>query len=328
MMPGSASLPCPLGGTMALRWTIPHAWTGPSREFGLYWAEVRGYGQIYPMPTQSELQQFYAMDTHGDAAGIDAQRQLKQGAVSRLLDRVIYGISSPTSQGEISNVEIATRLMSARGRVCSIGLDPLGMLDAIADQGHEVVSVERVPIQRNGHRDDLKILPGTAELIPGSLEPGTFDVVAMVHSLSRVRDPWLAIGNATKLLKPGGHIWIDVPNFASRAFDLMGPAWFHADAGRHLHFFSGRSLAEIMRQTGLEIREVHHFGYSRQFYWTRVERDLWLRLYRNSREALRYDAPPLPGTLSKLRLLALTLFAEPGKRHDSVRVIARKPQRL
>jgi 2-polyprenyl-3-methyl-5-hydroxy-6-metoxy-1,4-benzoquinol methylase len=293
----------------------------------MYWSESAGYGHLHPMPTEATLVQSYAVEqVNGYANSICTPDKGRPNLLAALVYRVIYQIGSRTEQGEISNATIVSRLMGARrGRVCSIGLDPLGMLSTVADFGHEVVSVERTAIERDATQaQGIQVLSGTAEQLPPSLEPESFDIVAMIHSLSRTRNPWMAVTNAAALLKPGGHLWIDVPNFRSAAFDILGPAWFHADPGRHLHFFSAQSLAAVIRSTGMEVLQEHHFGYSRQFTWNTFQHNLWTLLYEVSDVSNHVVAPPRPGLTTDLRLFLRTLFSQPQRRHDSVRILARK----
>ena len=65
-----------------------------------------------------------------------------------------------------------------------------------------------------------------------------------------------AIRNCTSVLKPGG-ILIEVPNHEAYGFSQRGPVWFHTDAGRHIHFFSGVSLRQALSDAGLAIVETH-----------------------------------------------------------------------
>jgi SAM-dependent methyltransferase len=316
-----------LGIEMKLRWAVPRAWTGRDGPLGLYWSSDASIGQLHPLPDMAGHMQInaYANDL---AYGVTSvSKSIGESSIlAKLALRILYGISSQTNQGEISDAGIVPRLIPGKTvRFCSIGVDPLGMLSDLVRLGHDVTSVERHPIERAPEqRHAITVLPGTAGALPEALQSETFDVVAMIHSLSRELDPVAAIRSAASLLKPSGYMWIDVPNFQCAAFDVLGPSWFHADPGRHLHFFSGESLAFLVRLAGLEVKQIHHFGYSRQFYWTPVERNLWSALYENAEEARRWKAPAKPTLCGKLQLLCNTLFASPEKRHDSVRVLARK----
>jgi SAM-dependent methyltransferase len=91
---------------------------------------------------------------------------------------------------------------------------------------------------------------GTAERPPPELSGEVFDVITMFQSLEHCRSPGAAVRNAISLLKPRGLLVIDVPNMGCIGFEKYGPAWWHADAGRHLQFFTKKSLGDLLKQSG------------------------------------------------------------------------------
>ena len=63
-----------------------------------------------------------------------------------------------------------------------------------------------------------------------------------------------------RLLKPGGVVLIEVPNFGGWEGRLGGPAWFHLDLPRHLFHFEEPSLARLLQQHGFEARRWETFS--------------------------------------------------------------------
>jgi SAM-dependent methyltransferase len=319
-LPGDlpANLPGLHAGSLPLRWIFPLPQGRSGELAGIYWSDDDGYGLMHPCPA--------GQHHRAGSSAVDALAEPRAGLLDALLNRVIYRLASRLPQGEISSPALVDSLLGKQPcRILSIGLDPRGMWSTVAQDGHVVTSVERTLIPRTAEEAaGIRALAGTAENLPSELHGESFDAVAMIHCLSRAQDPVLAIRNAASLLKPGGVLWIDVPNFRSTGFDLMGPSWFHANAGQHLHFFSGESLAAVVAATGMSITTVHHFGFSRQFYWTGVESALWDSLYRAGTLTPANLIPRRPSLLAKLRLLRATLRGSAEKRYDSVRVVARK----
>jgi SAM-dependent methyltransferase len=82
--------------------------------------------------------------------------------------------------------------------------------------------------------------------------PGSFDVITLWHSLEHVAAPCATVERLLKLLKPGGHMIIAVPNLASWQARLFGRRWFHIDAPRHLFHFSPKALQLLLKRQGLE----------------------------------------------------------------------------
>lgn len=93
--------------------------------------------------------------------------------------------------------------------------------------------------------------------VPGRFEDvkisGPFDVVAMMHTLEHLEDPWAALARARDLLKPGGALLLELPNFDCRARRLTGRYWrqFIWD---HFHFFEPASLRRLLVEGGFSVK--------------------------------------------------------------------------
>ena len=90
----------------------------------------------------------------------------------------------------------------------------------------------------------------------GNLEEITFhrqyDAVIFNNVLEHLRAPDQAIAKASKLLNPGGLIFVEVPNIDSNQFDLFKAVWYHLAIPQHLYHFSSESLDSVMRAFSLK----------------------------------------------------------------------------
>ena len=112
----------------------------------------------------------------------------------------------------------------------------------------------------------VKVVSIDAENIPAN-EHGKYDAIIMVALIEHLIDPLRAMQNISKLLKPGGFVYIDTPNIAKytqRIKLLLGrfpstssqneglttnsgkPVDLH-DEG-HLHYFTYRSLSLMLTE--------------------------------------------------------------------------------
>ena len=90
-------------------------------------------------------------------------------------------------------------------------------------------------------------------------EGRSFDVIVMADVLEHLSDPAKLLSRAKDLLKPGGSIWISVPNFTHNAvlIEMLNGRFDYRDVGlldsTHVHFFSGVSLEAMVRGAGLSV---------------------------------------------------------------------------
>jgi SAM-dependent methyltransferase len=88
------------------------------------------------------------------------------------------------------------------------------------------------------------------------LEPESFDAVTLWDVLEHVPDPLAFLKICTRLTKPGGKIFVNVPDLDSPEARLLGRNWPLLLA-EHLNYFNRRSLRRCAEQADLE---PEHFG--------------------------------------------------------------------
>jgi len=76
-------------------------------------------------------------------------------------------------------------------------------------------------------RQELDVIHGDA--FDERLVPGSFDIITMHHVIEHVADPTALLSRAHSLLKPGGRLWLGLPNPQSLSLRLFGRSWkgFH-----------------------------------------------------------------------------------------------------
>ena len=339
---------------MRLLHLLPHTWTQPDGEpYAIYWSDTWGLGRLYPVPSASQLDALYATPEYTDYAVHGPGHGGHGRAPKRvsIAERALFRLARLRNDGhdlDASHLEALVHDLDRKGRFCDVGCGPALLLASLRERGHEVLGIEPSPIARaSAAEHGVRVLDGTAEHLPDDAPRDHFDVVTMVQSLEHCSDVLLAIRNAALLLRPGGTMVCEVPNHESLGFAQKGPAWFHTDAGRHIHFFSDRSLRRATELAGLSHVRTEYAGYSRQYAWLPAEREVWDRLYgaesagapaaapsnggerREHRDGTKRPSsvpPPRPTVGRQWRLLARTLAGPEGRAYDSVRVYAQKPR--
>lgn len=86
---------------------------------------------------------------------------------------------------------------------------------------------------------------------------GRYDVVSMHHYLEHTPDPRRELDAAAEVLRPGGHLLIEVPDPQCTAARLLGRYWFPWMQPQHLHFFPEANLLRELRERGFTVVDVH-----------------------------------------------------------------------
>lgn len=136
-------------------------------------------------------------------------------------------------------------------------------------------------------RDELGIRAYVGTLPHLELEPESFDVITMWHSLEHVHEPAPLLREARRLLAPGGKIVIAVPNIDSLPFRWFGKDWFGLELPRHLTHFTPSSLLQMLQRCGFATEPIRFIRHAK---WLRTSAERvcsrggptpwWVRLLR------------------------------------------------
>jgi SAM-dependent methyltransferase len=124
------------------------------------------------------------------------------------------------------------------------------------------------------------------------LEPASFDAILFADVLEHLVNPWAALRNVQRFLKPDGLTVISIPNIANfgvRA-NLLKGEFDYQDFGiydrTHLRFFTRKSADALVQSAGLR---VVRRGYTSNLTETGIYRRTLGRLKGLHRSAQRFD---------------------------------------
>jgi SAM-dependent methyltransferase len=109
-------------------------------------------------------------------------------------------------------------------------------------------------------RDRLGLEVHFSDLLDLPLEDRSFDLITVFHVLEHVVNPEAYLSRSRRLLRKGGWLFIEVPNFQSWSRVLTGRYWLGLDLAHHLHFFTPRTLTSLLGKLGFSVRRVHTFS--------------------------------------------------------------------
>lgn len=310
------TIPCPWGGVpLRLRWSFPTLrGRTKTRPFGVYWSRQFDHGFLSPSPTTAELNALYEVPAYEDyLSGRGAPAPVVRNSFyEKALFKFAY--LADRSSNHVAEIILAT---SRNPTICDIGCGSGRFLTLMQERGAIVTGVDPSAVSQDANkRAGHEFFLGTAEQLPEAISGRQFDVVTMFQSLEHCRDPMKALSNARRLVRPGGLLVVDVPNMDCLSARIYRQAWWHTDAGRHLQFFTPKSLAHCCAQAGFRVIKCEYEGFMLQFSadWIREMNRLWHEIDLTGREpSVRLSSCYLP----------IALISPPSLKYDVVRIFSR-----
>ena len=141
-----------------------------------------------------------------------------------------------------------------KGRMLEIGSSTGTFLNIFKDEGWEVLGIEPSASGSSAKKRGINVINSFFEKT--SLKSAHFDLVVLNHTLEHFKYPVIALQKVYGILKKGGFVYVDVPNFGSLSSKLLGKYWPYLQVNEHYYHFSPRSLKKLFEKVGLKVRYV------------------------------------------------------------------------
>ena len=105
-----------------------------------------------------------------------------------------------------------------------------------------------------------------------SEQDGAYDFIMLHHSFEHMPDPFAALSDVRRLLKPGHCALVRIPVTGCEAWRIYGPHWVSLDAPRHLFLYNDKSMRILAEAAGLRLEEVVYDSTGRQFWGSELFR--------------------------------------------------------
>jgi len=239
---GVESVPCNLcGATESVSlYTFEDTSRGDQGEFMLRRCLSCGLMYLSPRPTQKTIETYYPKEYSPYRPAIADERWALMRWIRRrkLVEkrRLVEHYSGQT-QGRLLDVG------------CSTGL----FLHEMTQAGWQVAGIEPIASAAEYARCRFGLSVFQGMLGEASYEPASFDVVTFWDVLEHTFSPVDELAHAARLLRPGGLLIANVPNWDSPDRWLFGRYWLGLDPPRHLYVFTRRTLTALLAKAGFSV---------------------------------------------------------------------------
>lgn len=156
-----------------------------------------------------------------------------------------YADEKPFAQGttDVWSESIAGHIaqLSRPGRLLDVGTHSGNLHPPLVRRGYDVVGIDIDPdaleVARSAGRNVIQ-----TDIFGAGFAGDSFDVVTMIHTLEHLDDPTGVVREIARVLRPGGVLFVNVPNYRGLLPRLMRDHWIGWVAPQHVWQFEPRTL--------------------------------------------------------------------------------------
>jgi SAM-dependent methyltransferase len=201
---------------------------------------------LNPMPTLEYLKNAYPGDYY--AYSVPSPSRATSSVRKRIpecIRRLILFTSGWTRDPEFP----------APGSVLDIGCGAGRFLLEMRKRGWTVRGVELdSDAAAAGKHEGLEIFAGT--LHDAAFPPATFDYVRSNHSFEHIHNPREVLREIRRIVRPGGRLFIGVPNLAGLMPKVWGTYWWYLGAPVHTYGYTPASIARLLTEEGFRVERI------------------------------------------------------------------------
>jgi 2-polyprenyl-3-methyl-5-hydroxy-6-metoxy-1,4-benzoquinol methylase len=203
-----------------------------------------GLKQTWPRPSEAELKELYECFYNRGAEKNTTYGAARQFFLASALYRLWLQVDG----------DVFFHLRRGAGRLLDVGCNEGRGLAWYTRNGFQAEGLEineRAAAVAREQGYTVHVTP-LAEF--NSHEP--YNVIILSNVLEHVLDPLAMLTHVRRLLKPGGQVWISLPNAESYWSRVFGPFWINWHVPYHLCHFSPCTLKALLTQANFRLGDL------------------------------------------------------------------------
>jgi 2-polyprenyl-3-methyl-5-hydroxy-6-metoxy-1,4-benzoquinol methylase len=138
------------------------------------------------------------------------------------------------------------------GNILDVGCSSGGFLGTMRSDSWKLFGIEMEASTAERARTATGAEVFVGDVVDAPFAGGSFDVVTCFDVLEHVYQPRKFLTKILEWLKPGGILYVGIPNIASWEARSLGTYWYGLELPRHLFHFSPQSLKYLMTSVGFQ----------------------------------------------------------------------------
>ncbi|MEO8377425.1 MAG: class I SAM-dependent methyltransferase [Candidatus Sumerlaeota bacterium] len=194
---------------------------------------------LHPPPNDAVLAHYYSSEYYGKS------RKKFVGPISKVVD-VFQGGRARQVDWYLRQWHKGAHKGGRNPRLLDVGCGNGGFLMQMRQRGYDVEGTEWTSDSAKRIPTGARVPIHVGDLLSLSLPDHSFDAITLWHVFEHLRTPDATLDKIYRLLKPGGLLFLAMPNHESWQAERFGTNWFHLDPPRHLHGFGVKSLLVLL----------------------------------------------------------------------------------
>jgi 2-polyprenyl-3-methyl-5-hydroxy-6-metoxy-1,4-benzoquinol methylase len=155
------------------------------------------------------------------------------------------------------NMRVIEAFVQPPASILDVGCAFGYFIEVASSRGWNAEGIEISAFASETAREKTGAAVHTGTLSNTMIDSASFDVVTMWDSLEHTLDPSAELQEVFRILKPGGYLFMTLPNAGSTSARLMGSHWYgFKSAAEHNYFFSPHTIGRMLEKAGLRKMEV------------------------------------------------------------------------